>query len=195
MRPTARRGWLRPNRRDRAAAAAPAGVRPPAATFDWSTPALAITKPSRCCMIIRFGRLRTTLTRFRQHHLDDPRVLADLRPPARPPRPTARRRQDRRCAPRPWRRSSARSPPHRGRASAGPARSKPASDKRRKVIPSLHHRQAGDREKLQAGGHGSAEARRAVSAAPSRRTASGTAPGRCRERGTPGGGSPCRCMA
>ena len=31
------------------------------ATLDWSTPALAITKPRRCCMIIRFGRLRTTL--------------------------------------------------------------------------------------------------------------------------------------
>ena len=29
-------------------------------------------------MIIRFGRLRTTFVELRQHHLDDPRVLADL---------------------------------------------------------------------------------------------------------------------
>ena len=49
-----------------------------AATFEWSMPALAMTKPRRCSTISRPGRWRTTRFDFGQHHLDKARVLVDL---------------------------------------------------------------------------------------------------------------------
>ena len=48
------------------------------ATFDWSMPALAMTKPSRCSTISTFGPRAHHAHRFRQDQLDQPRVLLDL---------------------------------------------------------------------------------------------------------------------
>ena len=61
------------------------------ATFEWSIPALAITKPSRCSTIIRFGRCRTMRRDFGQDDFDKTGVLLDLGGE----RPGLRRRLDR----------------------------------------------------------------------------------------------------
>ena len=158
-----------------------------------------MTKPSRCSHDHHVRPRAHDARRFTQHQLDQPRVLADLGAPVRPPRPTARPWQVDACGPRPWRRSSARRPARRRSCSRDRRRaSAPATIRAARSSPALHHRHAGQRDSSQLPGSHARFIRtrmrqRARSlAAPARHRAAGTAPGPGRARGTPDGGSPGR---
>ena len=111
------------------------------ATLEWSMPALAITKPSRCSTIIRSGRCRTTRRDSDRTTSTRRGSLSISAASAIASRRRRRRWRDRHSGPRPWRRSSAR-PPARRRARDAVVLDQRGDRERGEIVARLDHRHA-----------------------------------------------------